>query len=75
MPSSLVSGPLFRALRVSRILTIVSGGILNVDSGARLRLVGQTAPANPVLGDMYVTTAGVLMIYNGTAWVSVGSQV
>lgn len=67
MSSSLVAGPLFRALRIGRILTILAGGRLRIEAGA--------APSNPVKGDLYVTTAGVLMIHNGTAFVAVGSQV
>lgn len=60
MPSSLVTGPWFRFINVTK----------------KLHLKPQAdAPANPKAGDLYVTSAGVLMIHNGTAWVSVGSQV
>lgn len=33
-----------------------------------------SAPTRRAVGDLYVTSAGVLMINNGSAWVSVGSQ-
>lgn len=62
-------------LNVNGTETVNSGGRLIVASGGRFRIAGQAAPATPVLGDMYVTTAGVLMIHNGTAFVAVGSQV
>lgn len=59
MPSSLVTGPWFRFLNISK----------------KLYLKPQdTAPINPKKGDMYVDEDGVLMIYNGTAFVAVGSQ-
>lgn len=59
MPSSLVTGPWFRFLNISK----------------RLHLKPQdAAPINPKKGDMYVDEDGVLMIYNGTEFVAVGSQ-
>ena len=40
-----------------------------------IRLVPQNAdPSTPDTGAMYVTSAGVLKIYNGSAWVVVGTQ-
>ena len=55
-----------------------SSGAIIRSNGARspLHIVPQeTAPSAALKGDLYVREAeGVLMIYNGSAWVAVGSQ-
>ncbi len=53
---------------------LCSGDTTSPVRGA-IRLVPQNAdPSTPDTGAMYVTTAGVLKIYNGSAWVVVGTQ-
>lgn len=42
--------------------------------GAILLVPQNADPTTPDTGAMYVTTAGVLKIYNGSAWVVVGTQ-
>lgn len=71
MPSSLVSGPKYTFFTVLKKLSVGSGAVVN--------LAPRTAPASGAVGDMYVTTGGVLKICTvaGTpgTWVSVGAQV
>lgn len=62
-------------LVVSGRRTTVSGDATSPVRGA-FRIVPQDAePTGPCeAGEFYVTTAGVLKIYTGSAWVSVGAQ-
>lgn len=54
---------------------LVVSGKTAAPARAAMRIIPQdTPPTTPLIGDLYVTTAGVLRIYNGSAWVSVGSQ-
>jgi hypothetical protein len=67
--------PAVNAVQTASGYPVVCNGDTTAPVRAALRLVPQNAdPTTPDTGALYVTSAGVLKIYNGTAWVVVGTQ-
>ena len=54
----------------------VAGNIANVNTFANTYFVSATAPGSPTEGDLWFdTTANVMKVYNGIAWVAASSSV
>ncbi len=67
--------PAVNAVQTANGYPVVCNGDPTSPARGAIRLVPQNAdPSVPDTGALYVTTAGVLKIYNGSAWVVVGTQ-
>lgn len=78
MPSPFNVGPIFRALRIGKSGRGQGDARLELETDAIIRMKGRAAPSSCQVGDMYMTTAGVLKVCTtaGTpgTWTSAGAQ-